>query len=340
MRKFYFLLICLFTFGFLSAQEELSKEEKERREKNIQAANPFAKFGYKAKVATLSKGKYLEVHDLDSIVTIGSARFHVDKQDIVGYIEQDTTEYAKPLGDTPSRWLSVDPLAEEFPDWSPYTFVFNNPLRYTDPDGRAPEECCDGLIRFLNKADRVADKYGQKVARFIGEMHPGVGIMNAYKGYTTGENIYGEKMGNGEVGLEIAAALPLGKVLKGAKYIDDVADVGNAVVKNADEAVDASKLGKTDFIVTPDGVAVPKNQNVMREGFDKAGFPKKGATQTSEKGVIHTVPTKNGKVDVRTMEGSSNHPKRAVINHPNTNNPKTPSGKGTVNKRDNHIEQH
>jgi hypothetical protein len=59
MTKFYFLFICLFSFGFLSAQEELSKEEKERRERNIQAANPFAKFGYKAKVATLSKGKYL-----------------------------------------------------------------------------------------------------------------------------------------------------------------------------------------------------------------------------------------------------------------------------------------
>ncbi|MFY7937495.1 MAG: hypothetical protein ACOVOQ_08960 [Flavobacterium sp.] len=139
MKKYYFLLLCFLTFGVLSAQEKLSKEEQARREKNIQAGNPFAKFGYKGKVATLSKGKYLEVHDLDSIVTIGSIRYHVDKKQIVGNIVIDTTDmYARPIGDTPSRWLSPDPLSEEFPDWSPYTMSFNNPIKYFDPDGRAP----------------------------------------------------------------------------------------------------------------------------------------------------------------------------------------------------------
>jgi hypothetical protein len=141
MRKIYFLVLCFLTFGVLSAQEKLSKEEQARREKNIQAGNPFAKFGYKGKVATLSKGKYLEVHDLDSIVTIGSIRFHVDKKQIVGNIVIDTTDmYARPIGDTPSRWLSPDPLSEEFPSWSPYTMSFNNPIRFVDPDGRAPKD--------------------------------------------------------------------------------------------------------------------------------------------------------------------------------------------------------
>jgi len=37
-----------------------------------------------------------------------------------------------------SIWLSVDPLAEKFPSWSPYNFTMNNPLRYIDPDGRSP----------------------------------------------------------------------------------------------------------------------------------------------------------------------------------------------------------
>jgi len=38
------------------------------------------------------------------------------------------------------RFLSVDPLASEMPEWSPYNFAFNNPIRYVDPLGLAPED--------------------------------------------------------------------------------------------------------------------------------------------------------------------------------------------------------
>lgn len=38
------------------------------------------------------------------------------------------------------RWSVVDPLAEEFPSHSPYSFCFNNPLTFVDPDGRAPTD--------------------------------------------------------------------------------------------------------------------------------------------------------------------------------------------------------
>src|SRR5690606_21549263 len=40
------------------------------------------------------------------------------------------------------RWMNVDPLAEQAPDWTPYRYGFNNPIRYTDPTGMFE---CDGL---------------------------------------------------------------------------------------------------------------------------------------------------------------------------------------------------
>ena len=42
-------------------------------------------------------------------------------------------------------WLSIDPLAEKFPAWSPYNYTMNSPVNLIDPDGRSPKDPIKGF---------------------------------------------------------------------------------------------------------------------------------------------------------------------------------------------------
>ena len=68
-------------------------------------------------------------------------------------------------------WLSVDPLASEFPSWTPYHYVHNNPVNLIDPDGRSatdPDGCCGNPIEdIVNKGKSIliqkTSEYAQNV---------------------------------------------------------------------------------------------------------------------------------------------------------------------------------
>jgi hypothetical protein len=120
-----FLILCL-TLTIVQAQNE--------------PVNPFAEFGYTPRIATLSKGKYVEFHDQDSIVQISYALFNTNTMKLVGFVKRDTNYSEATLEpEVISRWLSPDPLSAEFPSWSPYNYVENNPINLIDPTGLAPE---------------------------------------------------------------------------------------------------------------------------------------------------------------------------------------------------------
>jgi RHS repeat-associated protein len=72
---------------------------------------------------------------------------------------------ARMLDPAVGRWTSMDPLAEKYPDVTPYGFVLNNPTRYADPDGRDPRDQARPRLTIVDYGSGLSDKELKFVAK-------------------------------------------------------------------------------------------------------------------------------------------------------------------------------
>ena len=91
------------------------------------------------------------------------------------------------LGDPKiSVWLSVDPLAHEFPGWSSYNFTMNNPLNLVDPDGRKTIVNSKGVIIYHDNSSDDKNIYLNSPSGFVvGSEKDGLSTC-----YNTGEVLF------------------------------------------------------------------------------------------------------------------------------------------------------
>jgi hypothetical protein len=143
---------------------------------NVLSQNPFKSLGIpdeEVKVLTLSKGKYQEFHEDNLFERVGSAVINMSTGKIAYFINRDTLLTQTMLEpDITSRFVSIDPFAEKYPEWSPYGYAQSNPIRFIDFKGLFATDFYDQNGKYLgndgvddNRVVVVTDKQEAKAIK-------------------------------------------------------------------------------------------------------------------------------------------------------------------------------
>lgn len=104
--------------------------------------DPYKVFGHDSKVVYETPvTELLYAKNSDTSSFLKALAFDIDNGYVILLGRKDTIlDKLKVQPEQLLRWLSVDPLTQKFPNISPYAAFNNNPIRYTDPTGAAPDD--------------------------------------------------------------------------------------------------------------------------------------------------------------------------------------------------------